>query len=101
MFDADRLVSHQKLMPEQRDAALSRIRPSTELKELAPCDIIIEAILEDYELKASVIRELDAICGARRRSSPPTPHPFRSRRSRRHRAFRAASSACNSSIRCR
>ena len=30
----DRLVSHQKLMPEQRDAALSRIQPTTELKEL-------------------------------------------------------------------
>jgi len=60
----DRLVSHQKLMPEQRDAALSRIRPTTELKELAPCEIIVEAILEDHELKASVIRELDAICSA-------------------------------------
>jgi 3-hydroxybutyryl-CoA dehydrogenase len=51
-------------MPEQRDAALSRIRPTTELKELAPCEIIVEAILEDHELKASVIRELDAICSA-------------------------------------
>ena len=60
----DRLVSHQKLMPEQRDAALSRIRPTIELKELAPCEIIVEAILEDYELKASLIRELDAICRA-------------------------------------
>jgi hypothetical protein len=56
----DRLVSHQRLMPEQRVSALSRIRPTTELKELAPSEIIVEAILEDYELKASVIRELDA-----------------------------------------
>jgi 3-hydroxybutyryl-CoA dehydrogenase len=60
----DRLVSHQKLMSEQRDAAMSRIQPTTELKDLAPCEIIIEAILEDYDLKASLIRELDAICSA-------------------------------------
>ena len=59
----DRLVSHQKLMPEQRDAALSRIQPTTELKELAPCKIIVEAILEDYELKASVIRAASCIPG--------------------------------------
>jgi 3-hydroxybutyryl-CoA dehydrogenase len=95
-----RLVSHQKLMPEQRDAALSRIRPTIELKELAPCEIIVEAILEDYELKASLIRELDAICSSEAIFAT-TPHPFRSRRSRRHRAFRAALSACTSSIRCR
>jgi 3-hydroxybutyryl-CoA dehydrogenase len=60
----DRLVSHQKLTPEQRDAALSRVRPTTELEELAHCEIIVEAVLEDYELKAGVIRELDSICSA-------------------------------------
>ena len=58
----DRLVAHQKLTKEQRDNALDGIRPTTELKELASCEIVVEAILEDYDLKARVIHDLDAIC---------------------------------------
>jgi 3-hydroxybutyryl-CoA dehydrogenase len=58
----DRLVSRQKLTKEQRDEALKRIKPTTELKNLASCDVVVEAILEDYELKAGLIHELDAIC---------------------------------------
>jgi len=60
----DRLVSRQKLSPEQRDGALERIKPTTELKDLASCHIVVEAILENYDLKASLISELDRICGA-------------------------------------
>jgi 3-hydroxybutyryl-CoA dehydrogenase len=58
----ERLTARGKLPGEARDAALARIRPTTELKELAGCDLIVEAILENYDLKAGVIRELDAIC---------------------------------------
>ena len=36
---------------------LARIRPTTEAGELAQCNLVVEAILEDYELKANVIRE--------------------------------------------
>jgi len=59
----DRLVSRQKMTQEQRDAALKRIKPTTELKDFVSCDIVVEAILENYELKAGLIQELDAICG--------------------------------------
>lgn len=59
----DRLLAHQKLTKEQRDNALDGIRPTTELKELESCEIVVEAILEDYDLKARVIHDLDAICG--------------------------------------
>ena len=41
----DRLSSRGKLAPEDRDAALRRIRPTTELNDLADCDIVVEAIL--------------------------------------------------------
>ena len=60
----DRLVSHQKLTKEQRDDTLARIRPTIELQELAQCEIVVEAILEDYDLKAGVIREFDEISSA-------------------------------------
>jgi len=58
----ERLVARAKLPAADRDAALGRIRPTTEIKDLAPCDIVVEAVLEDYDLKAGIIRELDAIC---------------------------------------
>jgi 3-hydroxybutyryl-CoA dehydrogenase len=59
----DRLTSRGKLAAEARDAALGRIRPTTEMKDLAQCDLVVEAVLENYELKAGIIHELDAICG--------------------------------------
>jgi 3-hydroxybutyryl-CoA dehydrogenase len=58
----ERLASRGKLSAEDRDATLKRIKPTTELTDLADCDIVIEAILERYELKAAVIKELDATC---------------------------------------
>jgi 3-hydroxybutyryl-CoA dehydrogenase len=57
-----RLASKGKLTSEERDAALGRIRPTTELSVLAACEVIVEAVLENYDIKAGVIRELDAIC---------------------------------------
>jgi 3-hydroxybutyryl-CoA dehydrogenase len=59
----ERLAARGKLPPEARDATLARIRPTTEIKDLAPCDVVVEAVLENYDLKAGIIRELDAICG--------------------------------------
>src|SRR5262249_9127267 len=36
---------------------------TTELADLAHCQVIVEAILENFELKATVIKDLDALCG--------------------------------------
>jgi 3-hydroxybutyryl-CoA dehydrogenase len=58
----NRLISSGKLTAEDRDATLARIKPTTELADLADCNFVVEAILENYELKANVIRELDKIC---------------------------------------
>jgi 3-hydroxybutyryl-CoA dehydrogenase len=58
----DRLISSGKLTSESRDETLARIKPTTELADLADCNVVVEAILENYDLKASVIREIDKIC---------------------------------------
>ena len=58
----ERLVGRGKLAAEQRDAALARIRPSTDLGEMADRDLVIEAIIEDTDVKAKLVQELDAIC---------------------------------------
>ena len=59
----DRLAARGKLTPENREATLARIKPTTALVDLAGCDIVVEAALENAELKASIVRELDTICG--------------------------------------
>lgn len=58
----ERLVSRHKLAPAERQGTLSRIRPTTELVELSTSQIIIEAVVENFEMKVSLLRELDAIC---------------------------------------
>jgi 3-hydroxybutyryl-CoA dehydrogenase len=46
---------------DERDAALGRLTLTTELGELAGCDLVIEAVLEELPLKREVFAELDRI----------------------------------------
>ncbi|HEV7893553.1 MAG TPA: 3-hydroxybutyryl-CoA dehydrogenase [Pyrinomonadaceae bacterium] len=47
---------------EQQTEIRGRIRGTTALEDLADCDIIIEAIVENYEAKLDNYNQLDAIC---------------------------------------
>ncbi|MDH7797548.1 MULTISPECIES: 3-hydroxybutyryl-CoA dehydrogenase [unclassified Beijerinckia] len=58
-----RLVAKEKLSAGERDAVLARITPTTEAAALADCAVVVEAVVENYEIKAALIRELDTICG--------------------------------------
>jgi 3-hydroxybutyryl-CoA dehydrogenase len=58
----DRLVTREKMTAADREAALSRIRPTTAMEDLADCDIVVEAIVEKFEVKSSVIKQLDELC---------------------------------------
>ena len=55
-------VEKGKLSAPERDAAQSRLSSTTELKDLAGCDIIVEAIIENLDVKKETYRELDRIC---------------------------------------
>jgi 3-hydroxybutyryl-CoA dehydrogenase len=57
-----RAVERGKLAPDARDAALARLRYTTELEALAGADLVIEAVVEDLEAKNRAWRELDAAC---------------------------------------
>jgi 3-hydroxybutyryl-CoA dehydrogenase len=57
----DKFVDKQKMTAEKRDECLGRLKGSTNLEDLADCDIVIEAIVENVELKRSVYAELDRI----------------------------------------
>jgi 3-hydroxybutyryl-CoA dehydrogenase len=55
----DRGVRSGKLDEEARDAALARIRVTTDLDELADRQLVVEAVIEDEPSKVEVFRALD------------------------------------------
>ena len=52
-------VEKERLTADERDAALARLTLTTDLADLADCDLVIEAVLEELELKREVFAELD------------------------------------------
>jgi 3-hydroxybutyryl-CoA dehydrogenase len=54
-------VDKGKVTPEQRDATLGRLTMGTEVDEIATCDIIIEAVIEDLGVKTALWQELDRL----------------------------------------
>ncbi len=59
-----RLAERERISPEDRDAARERLRPGTDLADLANVDAVVEAATERLELKQSIFKELDAVCGS-------------------------------------
>ena len=57
-----REVEKGKLSAADRDAALARIQPSLDRKDLAACQLVIEAASEKFEIKQQLFRDLDEIC---------------------------------------
>ena len=54
-------VEKGRLTPEERDAALARLRTTTELADLAGCDLVVEAVVEELEAKRQLFRELEGV----------------------------------------
>jgi len=54
-------VEKGRVSQEERDAAVARLTLTTELSDLADCDLVIEAVLEELELKREVFAELDRL----------------------------------------
>jgi 3-hydroxybutyryl-CoA dehydrogenase len=57
----ERQVGKQAITTGDRDAALGRIEPRGDLESAHAADLVIEAIVEDEEVKADVFRTLDSI----------------------------------------
>ncbi len=58
----ERSASRGSIPPEAVEQRMALITGSTDKADFATCDIIIEAVFEDMELKKSIFRELDEIC---------------------------------------
>ena len=58
----DKAISRGKLDEAARDEVLGRLTGSTTREDLAPVDLVVEAIAEDLDLKLALFRDLDRIC---------------------------------------
>jgi 3-hydroxybutyryl-CoA dehydrogenase len=54
-------VDKGRMTAEERDAALGRLTLTTELADFSDCDLVIEAVLEELDLKRDVFSQLDRI----------------------------------------
>ncbi|MEE9421172.1 MAG: 3-hydroxybutyryl-CoA dehydrogenase, partial [Desulfatiglandaceae bacterium] len=57
-----RSVEKGKLEADEKDAILGRIKGTTDMSQLEDVDFVIEAVIEDLDLKKSVFKELDELC---------------------------------------
>jgi 3-hydroxybutyryl-CoA dehydrogenase len=58
---AERPVEKGGITPQQKDAIRERLKGTTKKEELADCDIIIEAIIENVEEKKKMYASLDGV----------------------------------------
>jgi 3-hydroxybutyryl-CoA dehydrogenase len=57
----DRFVSKDRMNEEEAEKVKQRITGTTELDDLADCDLVIEAALEEMEIKQEIFSDLEAI----------------------------------------
>ncbi len=63
-FGLQGLVERGKITQEEMEAILGRISTSTSYEAIRDCDLVIEAVFEDVNLKLKVLREIDAVTDA-------------------------------------
>jgi 3-hydroxybutyryl-CoA dehydrogenase len=57
-----RLIEKETISNADKSSTLARIRCVTELRELAAADFVIEAVVEDVEVKTQLFSQLDEVC---------------------------------------
>lgn len=55
-------VERKILRPENVDVIMGRIKGTTDMAEVADCDLVIEAVFEDLKVKKELFTRLDGIC---------------------------------------
>jgi len=57
-------VEKGRLSEEDRDATLARVRATDHIGDLADCDLVIESVVEDLDVKKGLFAELDGVVKA-------------------------------------
>src|SRR5262245_12376845 len=60
----DRLVKREKLKPDDKNAALARIKGTTRYDDLKGLPLVVEAATENVELKLRILRQVDGLMDA-------------------------------------
>lgn len=58
----DRLIKKGTLPADEKAKILSRIKTSKEYSAHSQVDVVVEAVSENFELKAKIFKELDQVC---------------------------------------
>ena len=61
----DRSVQKERITQPDRDAVLARIRGTTDTGDFGECDLVIEAAVENLDLKKKIFGEMDRVCPER------------------------------------
>lgn len=59
----DKLVSKERITEEEKENILSRLTGTTEMSLAADCDLVVEAAVENMQIKKQIFAELDELCG--------------------------------------
>lgn len=55
-------VEKERISQQDKDATLARIKGTTDMNAFSECDLVIEAAIENLDLKKKIFTELDKIC---------------------------------------
>ncbi len=58
----DRSVEKSRIAAEDKDTTLSRIKGTTDMNDLKDVDLVVEAVVENLEIKNKVFKELEELC---------------------------------------
>jgi 3-hydroxybutyryl-CoA dehydrogenase len=57
-----RNVQKEKITQQDKDATLNRIKGTTDTRDFGDCDLVIEAAIENLDLKKQIFSEMDKVC---------------------------------------
>ena len=55
-------VAKERITQQDKESTLARIKGTTDMKDFSNCDLVIEAAIENLDLKKRIFVELDKIC---------------------------------------
>ncbi len=58
----DRMIERGRFKPEERDRVMRRIETTTNLEDLSRMDFVIEAVVENEDVKIALLQKLDKLC---------------------------------------
>ena len=65
----DRLVKKGTIDDKTKALILGRIKGSTSVRDASAADVVVEAAIEDFGVKAKIVKELDVAMGGKRTPS--------------------------------